>query len=221
MKKLIIIILALINFVKLSAQKEKIFVSDPQTKPVVSICLFNIAYKGIKNKLEIAVPSISVDKLIVTTDNGIVFGSGGVYYFIPEQGNMANIFIASFSEKDTTYYSPYKIRILAIPSPVANFCGIKNNGTVSKSELLQSKGISLGFETFEGIAILKNMKFCMKLKSKKNNQIFISKDEKLTEEMLLAIKNSKSGDKILLYNITVEMEDGTDRILNEIEITVK
>lgn len=198
----------------LSAQKQR---------AIVAITNQNTLYIGFENRVEVTVPSIPDDKLIVKTEDGIISGSKGIYIIKPNPDSRVLKLEISYRGQNNKIIlaDSFFFRVKQTHDPTA-FFGTKQSGRISRAELkLQSilsaqqykfiiSGISFQVESFTFNIISKNFNFKEQVSG-----------NALTASIKNKISEVREGDLILIEDIIVKGTDGSERKIDPVMLLVE
>ena len=125
------VVLLLLSFLQLSAHGQVVAIADSEQ---------NVLYVGIDNPLTIAVPGISPDLIVVSTNNGTISKdehlSKGHYDVWPQHPGSATIYIKEITPtpRGKVILDSIRFVVRRIASPTPMLCG-RTNGKIEKSLL--------------------------------------------------------------------------------------
>lgn len=177
----------------------------------------NVVYRGIPNKLMIAVSGLQDSDFRISATNGVIakFDTGS-YELIPGDGSECVIYVHSNS-LDTI--GSWAFRVITIPHPTLIFGGRQTLSSIPRVIALQSSltASAIGFDyglTYK----IESFRF----EATKNNvKLFIdSNSENAIEEIRRAIKNSDRNSAIKFSNVMVAFPDGRKINLGDFELSL-
>ncbi len=195
-------------------------VSEPNL--VISPTKMNVFYYGIDNPVEISVPGIPSDKIRPVAGKGLRIRKGRKGYIVKPTKTSGKVNITVMAEIDGKQKSMGKkmFRIKTIPEPKAKIMG-KSKGVISKTMLLNSPGVIAELENFVFDLKFKVTKFTITVTKGGYTSELTQKGNKFTSQQRNAIKNLKSGSKLIIENIEAKGPDGRTKVLSPIIFKVK
>jgi hypothetical protein len=177
----------------------------------------NIVYRGIPNKLMIAVSGLQDSDFRISVTNGIItkFDTGS-YELIPGDGSECVIYVHS---NDLDTIASWGFRVITIPNPILIFGGRQTLSSIPRVIALQSSltASAIGFDyglTYK----IESFRF---ESTKNNGKLFIdSNSENAIEEIRKAIKNSDRNSAIKFSNVMVAFPDGRKINLGDFELSL-
>jgi gliding motility-associated protein GldM len=195
---------------------------------VVSAENMNVLYIGVENPMGLSVPGISSDKVSVLAEGGNAIlkpnrekGAGHFLCEVTKEGPMKFKLFAEIAGNKVNMGN-YEYRVKRIPKPEATISGNYRGGTIGK-EILAAGSLIPVLERFEFKLFFVTTEFKMIVLSKQNYIELNSKSSKLTKEMQDAIRNARSGTKILFENIYAKIDnpDSKAQMLQSISFTIQ
>lgn len=203
---------------------ESYIVAEPSL--TVAPTKMNVFYKGVENPVSISSPGIGNDLLIVDISVGTLTKSEASDEWIvtlPEEASgMTTINVSAEQDGNIIEMGSAEFRIKRVPSPIAKIGGIEG-GPIDKNLLITAGAIIPQMpEDFEFELNFEITKFDF-IATQRGGDMYIRQGEgnRLNEDMLSFIRNSRRGDKIWLENIFAKGPDGTSRRIGTINLTIK
>ena len=192
--------------------------ADPQVNldGVAAATNMNVLYLGIFNPIEIAVPGVTSDKVTATIKNGTINKTATGWEVSPSSFNDLVLTILVNNNKVTEKI----FRVKPIPAPVAVFAG-KNNGSVSKNDILKAGTIEAELKDFLWDLKFEIESFTFFFSSDGYDKEITSKGNKLTDEMRSIISDLKSGQYIIFKDIKAIGPDGKLKDLNPLVLKIE
>ncbi|MDP4117084.1 MAG: GldM family protein [Bacteroidota bacterium] len=188
-------------------------------KLVIAIDAFqyNLLYVGVVNPVDIAVSGIPSDKIKIITDNGIVTGENGHYFFRPDKLAPCNISII-YNDKIIGRRS---IRVKTMNAPLIVTIAGKTGGEIEKDKLLGAGALNAEFNPAD-IFVPANV-VAFRIISVVDGYV---KDLKKTgnafnTEMIDFIKKLPSGSPLFIEGIKVLSGDGVTRDVDALSFKIK
>lgn len=195
--------------------------------PVVCPTSLNVFYAGIRNPVEIAVPGIPSENLVVHISDGhdIQCDEPGTCVVVPQLGLPVAEIVVEVKRADGTVESlpPRTFRVKRIPDPTTSWTGKTSvDMWITKSELLCFPPVVARMENFDFEVRARVTSFTLGVELGGEFRYFRAYDSnRLTEEMQQALHSVKIGDRIWLGDVTVSMPgDELRRIGGPITLTV-
>ena len=191
---------------------------------VVSADKMNVFYAGIDNPISVSVPGFKAEDVIVEISGGTIRQDTNGYnfnYIVNTSGNgmyrFSKITISVKIGADTIPIETKEFRIRRIPSPKPIF-GSKTNGLISKGEISFVKYINVVLRNFvfEGIQCrCTSFKLVFMPKDSDEEKTLYSNNSMLTDEMKTVLSKAESGDKFIIDDIYVKMNNSDSWKLND------
>jgi gliding motility-associated protein GldM len=205
------------------------YVGEPNV--VVSPTAMNVMYKGIQNPIDVSVPGVSPDKILVRVVNGTVTtqkvkNSKGVNF----RGNWAVtpttvgqnvqviVSVRDESNKGTTY-APIEFRVKPVPSPIAQFAG-KSTGTVAKNTAAAQTGVYAFLPDFEFDLVYKITSFTVLYTDSRGDFEEPSTGNSLTQRQKDLIVKLARGKNLFIKDIKCLAPDGRTLDLSPIILKI-
>jgi gliding motility-associated protein GldM len=186
----------------------------------------NVFYKGVENPVSISSPGIGTDLLQVTISKGNLRRSDvndEWIVTIPDEATGTTVIsVSADHDGNMVEMGSSEFRIKRVPDPVAKIGGT-DGGSINKNLLVTAAAIIPQMpEDFEFELNFEITKFDF-VATQRGGDMFTRQGSgnRLTEEMLTFIRNSRRGDKIWLENIYAKGPDGSSRRLGTINLTIQ
>jgi hypothetical protein len=193
--------------------------SIDSTKLVIALDAFqyNLLYVGVVNPVDIAVSGIPSDKIKIISDNGIVTGENGHYFFRPDKLASCNISII-YNDKIIGRRS---IRVKTMNAPLIVTIAGKTGGEIEKDKLLEAGELKAEFNPAD-IFVPANV-VAFRIISVVDGYV---KDLKktgnaLNTDMIDFIKKLPSGSPLFIEGIKVLSGDGVTRDVDPLSFKIK
>jgi gliding motility-associated protein GldM len=187
----------------------------------VSPTKMNVFYAGLANPVSISVPGIPSSNLKVSITNGRIEASSDGYTVYPDKVGVKSIVSVS-ADIDGTIKSmgSMEFRVKRVPNPVATVGG-KNEGLISKNELLAEQGVFAEIPDFDF-----QMKFTVAsfVVSTSKGGFVVDKPatgNKFSSEQIDLMKGLNPGGRLYIDNIVAKGEDGSTRNLSAISFKIR
>ena len=177
----------------------------------------NVLYLGLDNPIKIAASGYESSELIASIDNGTITGSNGEYIIRPRRPGNA---IVTVSSKGTEIQKT-EFRVKIVPDPVAKISG-KNSGSITKSELLSAKGISVEMGSFDFDLEFKVVSFVLSATVPNSYTVReeISKSDMFSDIQIDLINSLVINQKLMVEEIKAIGPDGSIRKLSPMVFTI-
>ncbi len=176
---------------------------------VISPTKMNVLYRGVDNPIEVSVPGVASEDLIVSGSGCSVTGSKGKYVARAGDGFNATIKV---SVKDkltgkTKQLGDMEFRCKRIPPPTAKIAG-KVDGKISKSALASTQGVGAFLEDFPFDINYKVSSFTVRAQDGEFAKTVPVKGNRFTADVKALISGAKPGSDISFTNIEAVGPDG-------------
>jgi len=217
MRKLRILVVAIISFVTFSASaqmKETIKTEPTDNSIYVSLTKLNILYIGINNIIEIGICGVSNDNITATIDNGTVKkNSDNKWYIFVDSGIVSTLKIFVDRNGEKVLYGKKVFRIKPSPDPIITLAGREDGRSVSKGEIVASPKLKAHIDDnyFEELKYTVTS-FELRIKDDgKTLKEFHCNGSSLPTDALEAIKNCSPDQEIEFDTIIVNTSNGEYR----------
>jgi gliding motility-associated protein GldM len=190
----------------------------------ISATKMNVLYMGIPNPIQVSVPGVANENLLVSISNGgRIEKTGDEYLVFPSkldaQGKNTMITVLAKMNGENRTMNSMAFRVKEVPPPLATVGGM-NGGTIRKEDLLAENGIFA-----ELVDFLFDLKFTVTQFDISFTGQYVkttsSKSNKFTTEQKSFFKNLATGSYIYIDNIIAKGEDGISRPLSPIGFKIK
>lgn len=191
---------------------------------VVSPTKMNVFYRGLDNPVEISVPGIPQDKLVVNIsgDGHKIERKGNEFVVRPGAGKDAKIsVVATMSDGSKQNMGEKSFRVKPIPDPVPSIQSKRpSDSSIALGDLKAASGIKAEMESFDFEVQVAVQSFTML--NVKNGIVtdINATGNKLTSEMTQVIGKLAKGNQIFFQNILVKMPDGSTRKLSNLAFKI-
>ncbi len=191
---------------------------------VVSPTAMNVLYQGIENPIDISVPGVGSDKLVVTMTNGDIKPGKvknsktnenyrGEFIASPTTvGQNALINVSANIDGKQMKLPSFEFRVRSLPNPIAKFAGL-TDGNVDKNVALAQQGVQAVLENFEFDLVYTVTEFTVSVNDKGFDKEASSKSNKLTTEQIALIQSLTRGKKLIFTGIKATGPDKKTRDL--------
>jgi gliding motility-associated protein GldM len=197
------------------------YVGEPAL--VVSPVQMNVFYRGLENPVEISVPGVGPEKLKPTCDGCAEFRKGekGQWIVKPGQGNEAKISVTAEVNGQQKNMGVKNFRIKKIPDPVPSFAGKKPyDSTIQKGDAANAQGVRADMENFDFNVTPKVISFKITITSQGSFKEFPVQGREIPGNVKENIGKARTGEKIFIEEIMVDMPDGTKRKISPITLKI-
>lgn len=184
----------------------------------VSLDKMNVFYLGVDNPITINAP---FNCPITISENATISKAGSANHFNLRVQSGVMVSIGIKNPEDTTCVFLNEFRVKRVPDPVAYVGGIKGDGTMSKAEAANIRGVFARMENFDLDVRFNIVSFVLSMNI---NGVYIEKRASgpgVTGDMSGMLLSVRSGSKILFEQITVSGPDGTLRKIPGVIIKVR
>jgi len=186
----------------------------------------NVFYKGVDNPVSISSPGIGTDLLQVDISKGNLRRSetnDEWIVTIPDEATGTTVIsVSADHDGNMVEMGSSEFRIKRVPDPMAKIGGT-DGGPINKNLLITAAAIIPQMpDDFEFEINYEITKFDF-VATQRGGDMFTRQGSgnRLTDEMLTFIRNSRRGDKIWLENIYAKGPDGSTRRLGTINLTIQ
>ncbi len=194
---------------------------------VVSPTKMNVFYRGLDNPVDISVPGVANDKLIVSISSGhkIKKQPDGSYIVDPSSSNSNKIAkISVKGEMPDGTIAPLgskEFRVKRIPDPVPFWAGKRpSNRTITKNEVLSFAPLAAKMDNFDFDVKVRVKSFTIRVSKDGTFKELTSGNNRLTNDMKALLERVRRGNTIYFEDIVVGLPDGTERILAPMKLKV-
>lgn len=197
------------------------YVGEPAL--VVSPVQMNVFYRGLENPVEVSVPGVGPEKLRPSCDGCKEFRKGekGQWIVKPGDGNLAKISVTAEINGEQKNMGMKEFRIKKIPDPVPSFAGKKPyDSTIQKGDAANAAGIRADMEGFDFAVTPKVISYKITITSQGSFKEFPVNGRDLPDNVKENINKARTGEKIFIEEIMVDMPDGTKRKIAPITLKI-
>jgi gliding motility-associated protein GldM len=179
----------------------------------ISPTKMNVFYLGIANPIEVSVPGIASENLVVTGTNLRIEKNGDNYFVYPSKvdmlGKNTSITVtAKIDGESRSMGSPVTFRVKEVPDPIATIGG-KNGGPLRKEELIAEDGIFAELKDFDFDLKFRITQFDVSLSGAGGYvNLYKSTSNKFTAEQKAQFSKLAPGSLIYIDNIMAKGDDG-------------
>lgn len=179
-----------------------------------------IMYMGVDNPIKIQASEIDLNSITTEIDFGEVIPFGGKYYLrFPSEG-LARLKIYS-TNKDGRYLVIQKTyKVVKLPNPVVTIDG-KSGGSISRKILKVQDKLGINSPQIEDDGIYNVLSFELLRVSRTGKESVVNRGNEFSYEARKILKETNSGDLIIIDNIKVKATDGTLKDVNPVVFSVK
>ncbi len=204
------------------------------TEPMASIApmMMNVLYAGIDNPINIAVPGIATNQLIVSMENGSLQRKGQYWIARPkivEKKAVISVAIKNSSKKIIPI-AQQELRVRSLPDPLPFLECVDaqgkdfrfKGGRISKRELLSAKGIGAAIDDDILNVSYSVISFQLTFFDQMGNAIpEVSNDNKFSKRQKSKIRSLSRGKRFYISEVVAKGPDGIERKIPPIEVIVK
>jgi len=184
---------------------------------VVAAEKMNVLYIGIDNPIAVSVPGVSNDKVKFN-----ISGGGGVLKANPAAGSghyFANVTtvgpctltVAAELAGKMQQMGSFPYRVKKVPAPVATISDKYRGGQIDKN-ILGAGVLVPKLDDFPFELYYVTLEFKMIILQKGNFLEYETKGARLSEQMVNAIRKTRTGDKVFFENISAKMDKATTQV---------
>ena len=202
-------------------------VAPPTT--VVSPTQMNVFYRGLPNPVEVSVPGVSMNDLVVNISSGHkISGSGGNYIVTPGKNarlREAEISVsAKLPDGTTRPMGSKKFRVKRIPDPVPSWMKLgPNDNEIEKNTVLTGANapVVASMLNFEFDVDVRVSSFTLSVFQDGNYNSFKSENNRFTPQMQSALSQMRSGSLIVIEDIKALKPDGEISPIGKLSLRIK
>jgi len=197
------------------------YVGEPAL--VVSPVQMNVFYRGLDNPVEISVPGVGPEKIKPTCEGCAEFRKGekGQWIVKPGTGNEAKISVTAEVNGQPKNMGVKNFRIKKIPDPVPSFASKKPyDSTIQKGDAANAQGVRADMENFDFNVVPRVTSFKITITSQGSFKEFPVQGRDLPQNVKDNIGKARTGEKIFVEEIMVDMPDGTKRKISPITLKI-
>jgi len=177
-------------------------------------------YMGIDNPIQIQASEIDLKSIETEIDFGEVIPFGGKYYLrFPKEG-LARLKVYS-TNKDGRYLVVQKTyNVVKLPNPVVTIDG-KAGGSISLKILQVQDKLSTSSTLVENEGVYNILSYEMIRVHRRGKESVINRGDVFSYDARKLLKETNSGDLIIIDNIKIKATDGTLKDVNPVVFSVK
>jgi gliding motility-associated protein GldM len=177
-------------------------------------------YMGIDNPIQIQASEIDLKSIETEIDFGEVIPFGGKYYLrFPKEG-LARLKVYS-TNKDGRYLVVQKTyNVVKLPNPVVSIDG-KAGGSISLKILQVQDKLSTSSTLVENEGVYNILSYEMIRVHRRGKESVINRGDVFSYDARKLLKETNSGDLIIIDNIKIKATDGTLKDVNPVVFSVK
>lgn len=183
----------------------------------------NVFYIGVDNPVTASISGVTSDKYMVSTTGGTISGSRGKYIVRVTSGTECTITLAYNNAAGSLItVGSYRFRVKRVPDPVTYVGSIKGDGTMTKVEAANIRGVFAKMENFDFDLSFSVISFVLvPVTGGKIQTKLKASGPVATADMTTAFKNAAAGDMLIFEEINVKGPDGAIRKIPGVVITIK
>ncbi len=187
----------------------------------VSPTKMNVFYHGLPNPVSISVPGIASKNVKVSMTNARFEQTTDGYVVYPDKvGTKVMVTVNADIDGSVKQIGTVEFRVKRVPNPIATVGG-KNEGLISKNELLAEQGVFAEIPDFDF-----QMKFTVTsfIVSTSKGGYVVDKPtngNRFSADQIELMKGLNPGSRVYFDNITVKGEDGSTRNLSAISFKIR
>ncbi|PCJ82632.1 MAG: hypothetical protein COA49_00795 [Bacteroidetes bacterium] len=194
---------------------------------VVSPTKMNVFYRGVPNPVEVSVPGVSNDKLQVSISGGhkIKKQSDGTYIVEPAKSTSVKEAVISVKgempDGSITNLGTSNFRVKRIPDPVPFWAGKRpSDRTITKNEVISFAPLAAKMDNFDFDVQVRVKGFTIRVSKDGTFKELKATNNRLTADMKALLERVRRGNTIYFEDISVQMPDGTQRILAPMKLKI-
>lgn len=184
----------------------------------ISPTKMNVFYIGVENPVDISVAGAAATDVqaVLTGGNGTITNKGQGHYIVNvKSGDAKSNISVSVSIKNKTgskSMGSMEFRVKRVPDPVATFGGIKGDGKIGKAELLNAGGVIAKLEDFVFDLKVPVISWNMSVFINGAFADYTAQGPSATSQMKDILGKVKTGQKVLIEEVKVQLPDGVRKI---------
>jgi gliding motility-associated protein GldM len=197
---------------------------------IVSNTAMNVMYAGIKNPVDVSVPSISPDKIKIRVVNGTMTTEKvknskgenfkGTWAVIPNAvGQNVQVIVTADINGKPVQYPPYDSRVKPIPPPIAVFGG-KSTGSIARATAAAQQGVFAILPDFDYDLQYQITGYSVLFSDKGNDYEEICTGSNLTAKQKDLISRLTRGKNLIIKDIKALGPDGKTKDLQPILLKI-
>lgn len=192
-----------------------------QSTAVISPVKMNVLYIGLDNPLDISVPGIPAEKLVVTmAGKGGIKGSNGQFFADVTSPGTVTVNVAAKMEDGLKPMGSMSFRVRRVPSPTVIMDNNQYN-TLKTGAMKNAQKLNAVLEDFFYSINYKVVDFEATYKPVRQDLIYQkSVDEKIPDRVLEQCRRAKPGDMLYFDNIRVLGPDKQIRVISNVTYKV-
>ena len=193
---------------------------------VVSPTKMNVFYllgDKIGNPVDISVPGVPKDKIYVSCSNGNIIKKNGSWEVFPKTRKNAIIAVTAEINGKRKSMGSMEFRVKPVPTPIPTFPGLSREKKIGKSVLSSGKiKMQASLKDFDFDYKYKITSFTMTYTGSTGMIAKLStKGSRLSDAMIKAVQNSRSGDQIYFSAVRARGDNGKLEPLTDLIVTLK
>ena len=194
----------------------------------VSPVKMNVLYIGVDNPVSVSVPGVANDNVQVTisgSGNRISRTGNGMYEVKLARNSPSNVHVnvkATMQNGEQKSMGSVAFRVKRLPKPTLSVLGRTTDGRISKGSLRQLQVAKAIYEDFEFNLKPKTLGYTVTV-YKRGNEPFTksTSGKRVPEQIKRALRNVRSGDKLVFERVRAEGPDGIARKISGLTLTVE
>ncbi len=179
-----------------------------------------IMYMGIDNPIQIQASEIDIKSIETEIDLGEVIPFGGKYYLRFQSEGIARLKIYS-RNKDGRYLVVQKsYKVVKLPNPTVEIDG-KSGGAISRKILQVQDKLVPNSTLITNDGVYNILSFELIRVHKRGKEAVVNRSDVFSYEARKLLKETNSGDLIIIDNIKIKATDGTLKDVNPVVFSVK
>lgn len=179
-----------------------------------------LMYMGIDNPIQIQASEIALNSIETEIDFGEVIPFGGKYYLrFPSEG-LARLKVFSRNQDGRYLVVQKTYKVVKLPNPVVAMDG-KAGGAISKKILQVQDKLSTNSSLIDVEGVYNILSFDIIRVHRRGKEAVTNRGEEFSYEARKLLKNTNSGDLIVIDNIKIKATDGTLKDVNPVVFSVK
>jgi len=193
-----------------------------QPVPTVAATAMNVVYRGIANPLEVALPGVDCDSLVVGVSNAEKLeGSGCEWSLVPGRERECRVLVGYIHRGDTVDAGAREFRVKNVPDPVPYFGG-KGPGEswIKWQDLMAAPGVICKMENFEFDLRFEVSGYEFVADTGSGEMILAAQGPALPKEVEKIKRALENGGSFEIRNIRAIGPDSVERTLRPIRLAV-
>lgn len=179
-----------------------------------------IMYMGVDNPIQIQASNLDINSIQTEIDMGEVIPFGGKYYLRFQSEGIAHLKIYSTNADGRYLVVEKSYRVKKLPSPVVTIDS-KSGGSISQKILQVQDKLVAQAEDINVTGVYNILSFEVSRIQQRDRETVVNRGDIFGYETRKMLKETNSGDLVVIDNIKVKATDGTLKEVNPVVFRVK